>query len=250
MNWKFVDTGFNTGKFNMDFDLRLVSQLRTDEVILRFYRWKPYCISLGANQPFDSVNLKKADHAEIDIVKRPTGGRAILHAEELTYSVIHPITSEQSPKTLYKEINLALKKGLGDYHPVLQKLSLENIQPHFPSFYKETKSSLCFALTAKNEINFEGKKLVGSAQRKIGNVVLQHGSILCGTFHKKLIEYLELSMEERADVKKEIDSTTTQLETILDSKTDYDKLTMSLKSGFENHFNISFETHKETEIVH
>ena len=249
MNWKFVNTGFNTGKFNMAFDLHLVSQLRTNEAILRFYRWKPYCISLGANQPFDSVNLKKANQAEIDIVKRPTGGRAILHAEELTYSVIHPITSELSPKILYKEINLALKKGLVDYHPALQKLRLENIQPHFPSFYKETKSSLCFAVTAKSEINFEGKKLVGSAQRKIGNVVLQHGSILCGTFHKKLIEYLVLSVEERDYVKKEIDNTTTQLETILNSKTDYDKLTFSLKSGFENHFNISIEKNKETEIV-
>jgi len=249
MNWKFVDTGFNTGKFNMDFDLQLVSQLRTNEAILRFYRWKPYCISLGANQPLDSVNLKKADQAEIDIIKRPTGGRAILHAEELTYSVIHPVTSELSPKILYEEINIALKKGLGHYHPALQKLSLENIQPHFPSFYKETKSSLCFAVTAKSEINFEGKKLVGSAQRKIGNVVLQHGSVLCGTFHKKLIEYLELSMLERDDVKKEIDRTTTQLETILNLKTDYDKLAISLKLGFENHFNISFETNKETEIV-
>jgi lipoate-protein ligase A len=249
MNWKFVDTGFNTGKFNMDFDLNLVSRLRTNEAILRFYRWKPYCISLGANQPFDSVNLKKANQAEIDIVKRPTGGRAILHAEELTYSVIHPITSELSPKILYREINLALKIGLGIYHPALQKLSLENIQPHFPSFYKETKSSLCFAVTAKSEINFEGKKLVGSAQRKIGNAVLQHGSILCGTFHKKLIDYLKLSMEERADLEKEIDSTTTQLETILNSKTDYDKLTVCLKSGFENHFNISIEANKESVIV-
>jgi lipoate-protein ligase A len=172
-----------------------------------------------------------------------------LHAEELTYSVIHPVTSRISPKILYKEINLALMKGLVNYHPVLQKLSLENIQPHFPTFYKETKSSLCFAVTAKGEINFKGKKLVGSAQRKIGNVVLQHGSILCGTFHKKLIEYLELSQDERADVKKEIDGTTTELETILNSKIDYVRLTKSLKLGFEEHFNISFEMKNEIDIV-
>lgn len=249
MKWSFVDTGFNTGKFNMDFDLQLVSQSENNESVLRFYRWKPFCISLGANQPFNSINLKKTEQSGLDVVKRPTGGRAILHAEELTYSVVHPITSEFSPKVLYKEINLALKRGLSCYNPTLQKLGLENIQPHFPSFYKEAKSDLCFAVSAKSEINFEGKKLVGSAQRKIGNVVLQHGSILCGTFHKKLIEYLELSMEERADVKREIDSTTTELETVLNSKTDYEKLTISLKLGFENHFNISFETNKEIEIV-
>ncbi len=249
MKWSFVDTGLNTGKYNMDFDLQLVSQSRTNEAILRFYKWKPYCISLGANQPFESVNLKKANHAEIDVVKRPTGGRAILHAEELTYSVIHPVTSQISPKILYKEINLALKNGLANYHPELQKLNLENFQPHFPSFYKEAKSSLCFAVSAKSEINYKGKKLVGSAQRKIGNVVLQHGSILCGTFHKKLIEYLELSFEERVDVTEEINSTTTELETILGSKIDYEKLTESIKLGFEEIFSISFETNKKIEFA-
>ena len=177
MKWSFVDTGLNTGKYNMDFDLQLVKELKNNEAVLRFYRWEPYCISLGANQSFNSVNNMKAEQEGIDIVKRPTGGRAILHAEELTYSIVHPITPEHSPKNLYKEINLALKNGLANYHPELQKLNLENFQPHFPSFYKEAKSSLCFAVSAKSEINYKGKKLVGSAQRKIGNVVLQHGFV-------------------------------------------------------------------------
>jgi lipoate-protein ligase A len=131
----------------------------------------------------------------------------------------------------------------------LQKLNLENFQPHFPSFYKEAKSSLCFAVSAKSEINYKGKKLVGSAQRKIGNVVLQHGSILCGTFHKKLIEYLELSFEERVDVTEEINSTTTELQTILGLKIEYEKLTESIKLGFEENFSISFETNKKIEFA-
>jgi len=249
MKWSFVDTGLNTGKYNMDFDLQLVKELKNNEAVLRFYRWEPYCISLGANQSFNSVNNMKAEQEGIDIVKRPTGGRAILHAEELTYSIVHPITPEHSPKNLYKEINLALKNGLANYHPELQKLNLENFQPHFPSFYKEAKSSLCFAVSAKSEINYKGKKLVGSAQRKIGNVVLQHGSILCGTFHKKLIEYLELSFEERVDVTEEINSTTTELETILGSKIDYKKLTEPIKLGFEEIFSISFETNKKIEFA-
>ena len=249
MKWSFVDAGLNTGKYNMDFDLQLVKELKNNEAVLRFYRWEPYCISLGANQSFNSVNNMKAEQEGIDIVKRPTGGRAILHAEELTYSIVHPITPEHSPKNLYKEINLALKNGLANYHPELLKLNLENFQPHFPSFYKEAKSSLCFAVSAKSEINYKGKKLVGSAQRKIGNVVLQHGSILCGTFHKKLIEYLELSFEERVDVTEEINSTTTELETILGSKIDYEKLTESIKLGFEENFSISFETNKKIEFA-
>ena len=249
MIWSYIYSGFNTGKYNMEFDLQLVRQLKKSEAVLRFYRWKPYCISLGANQSFDSVNLEKATEAGFDVVKRPTGGRAILHAEELTYSVVHPVTQEYSPRILYKEINLALKKGLGHYSPSLLKLSLENFQPHFPSFYKEIKSSLCFAASAKSEINFYGKKLVGSAQRKIGNAVLQHGSILCGTVHRNLVEYLILSMEERNQVKEEIDKTTTELETILGSQTDYEELILSLKYGFEKHFNFSFESNKEFKLV-
>jgi lipoate-protein ligase A len=249
MIWRFIISGFNTGKYNMDLDLQLTRRSNKNEAVLRFYRWEPFCISLGANQPFDSVNLRKVSEAGLDVVKRPTGGRAILHAEELTYSVIHPITADYSPKVMYKEINLALKKGLGHYDPALYKLSLENSQPHFPSFYKDVKSNLCFAVSAKCEINFDGKKLVGSAQRKIGGAILQHGSILCGTFHRNLIDYLELSMDERTEVKKEIDETTTELETIMQSPTDYKKLILSLISGFEQHFNFSFESNKEFKLI-
>jgi lipoate-protein ligase A len=248
MRWSYLNSGFNTGKFNMDFDLEITKKCE-NEAFLRFYRWNPYCISLGTNQPFESVDSHKLKQKGMDIVKRPTGGRAILHAEELTYSVVHPITSNTSPKVLYKEINLALKKGLENYHPVFKKLNLENYQPHFPSFYKESKSNLCFAVSAKSEINFEGKKLVGSAQRKIGNVALQHGSILCGTFHKNLVDYLQLSAEEKNKIRNEIDSTTIEIDSILNTKTDYEKLADSLKLGFEEYFNISFESKKENELV-
>ncbi len=250
MRWSFQNTGFNTGSFNMNLDLELVSTLNPDETRLRFYRWNPFCISLGANQPFDSIDLEKANQDGIDVVKRPTGGRAILHSEELTYSVVHPLSNNFSPKILYNEINQALKSGLEIYNPILNKLTLEHNQPNFPSFYKEAKSNLCFAVSAKSEINFNGKKLVGSAQRKIGNVILQHGSILCGSSHRKLIDYLEISSEEKLMLKKEIIETTTELETILDSETDYEKLIFSLKKGFEKYFNFQFEIEKETTPVH
>ena len=59
MNWKFIDSGLNTGLYNMDFDLMLAKTLKADEAILRLYEWKPYCISLGANQPDNSLNIEK-----------------------------------------------------------------------------------------------------------------------------------------------------------------------------------------------
>lgn len=240
MSWHFIHTGFNIGKYNMQYDLELVRNF-SGFPVLRLYQWKPYCISLGANQEINSIDQKKTTDNGLEIVKRPTGGRAILHAEELTYSVIHPISENKTPKQIYREINLALKNGLVIFNSQLGKIELEHTQPHFPSFYKDSKSTLCFAVAAMNELNYQGKKVVGSAQRKIGNVVLQHGSILCGSFHKLIIDYLNLPFEKLEEIKNEIEQNTIELEAILGDKIDYSKLSASIKAGFENHFNITFE---------
>jgi len=240
MIWRFINTGLNTGRFNMDYDLELVRNF-SGSPVLRVYQWKPYCISLGANQDYNSVNQNKTSADGFDIVKRPTGGRAILHAEELTYSVVYPVSEEKTPKQIYREINLALKNGLKSYNLLFEKLELEHTQPHFPTFYKDTKSTLCFAVSAMNELNYQGKKVVGSAQRKIGNVILQHGSILCGSFHKRIIDYLNLPDNKLKEIKNEIEQTTTELEAILDEKINYQKLSIAIKKGFENHFNVKLE---------
>lgn len=240
MTWQFVNTGFNSGVFNMNYDLELVKNF-SGIPILRVYRWKPYCISLGANQDFNSINQKKTNSDGFEIVKRPTGGRAILHAEELTYSVVYPLSSDKSPKQIYKEINLALRAGLIEYNKAFEKIELEHTQPHFPTFYKDAKSTLCFAVSAMNELNYLGKKVVGSAQRKIGSVILQHGSILCGSFHRRVTDYLNLPVDKVDEIRKEIEQTTTELESILKEETDYERLAASIKKGFEIHFNITFE---------
>lgn len=235
MIWKFTDTGFNNGSFNMEFDLLLAKSLHSDQAILRFYKWQPYCISLGANQAQDAIKQDKVLIDGIEVVKRPTGGRAILHAEELTYSVVYPI-KDISVKSLYREINLSLKKGLTLYDEKLFDVELENDETHFPSFYKNDVSNICFAISSKNEINYKGKKLVGSAQRKLGDVVLQHGSILCGDYHKKISEYLSLPEESLNKIRFELNNTTTDLEEILDNPVHYESLRASLLKGFEEHF--------------
>jgi len=239
MIWKFIDTGFSPGSFNMGFDLQLVNEF-SGTPTLRLYRWQPFCISLGANQDYSSIITKKVFDDGIDVVKRPTGGKAILHAEELTYSVIYPLSADYTPKKIYREINLALREGLINYNSSLSDLELEHTQPHFPSFYKESKSTLCFAASAMNEINYGGKKLVGSAQRKMGDAVLQHGSILCGDFHKKIIDYLNLNSEIKEELKTEMNATTTELETILGAEIIYQSLSAAIKKGFEKHFNVEF----------
>ena len=250
MKWKFLNTGFNSGRFNMDFDLKLTNNVQPDEAILRLYRWQPFCISLGANQSEESLRIEKVKEDGLDIVKRPTGGRAILHSEELTYSVIFPLDKKYSVKELYKEINLALKKGISIFDDSLNRLDLEHSQPNFPQFYKQEKGIVCFAVAAKNEINFSGKKLVGSAQRKIGDKLLQHGSVLCGDYHKKIIDYLNVDNKSLRTIKDEIDNTTISLSEILNMKIDYNKLADSIKKGFESHFETKFEKAEAKNYFH
>jgi len=247
MIWHFIDSDFNSGEFNMKFDLELAKNCTNDNAYFRLYRWLPYCISLGANQSFEDIDLEKAKTDGIDVVKRPTGGRAILHAEEWTYSVVMPLNYQYSPKEVYSIISNALIRGLDLYDPLLAKSELESLQPNFSKLLEEQSGVLCFASTAKNEVKFGGKKLIGSAQRKLNNTILQHGSILCGTFHKKLAEYLNTDISSKELLQAELNSKTTEIETILNAKIDYDRLKECLIRGFEQEWQIEL-IRKETII--
>ncbi len=232
----------------MDFDIQLAENCRNDAAYFRLYRWKPYCISLGHNQKYEDINLEKATTENIDVVKRPTGGRAILHAEEITYSVIHPLNGSISPMEIYRKISTALTKGLAFYDSRLADTDLENIQPNFVELLKESKGIACFASTAKSEVKFKGKKLIGSAQRKMNNIVLQHGSILTGNYHLKITDYLNLPGEEIDLIKSYLSERTIDLEEILEQKTDFDKLSLSLVKGFEQEWRINF-VENESEVT-
>jgi lipoate-protein ligase A len=246
MKWKFLNSGVNSGKFNMDFDVFLAENFGQGNAFLRLYRWNPYCISLGANQSIEDINLDKTRYHQVDVVKRPTGGKAILHSQELTYSVIYPIDATSSAKNIYNEINLALRKGLINFDSRLNAIDLEHTQPDFNEFYKSEISAICFAVSAKSELNLKGKKIVGSAQRKLGNVILQHGSILCGEYHKRIVDYLNFADENRSEMLTEISSTTIDLKSALNVEVDYAKLSTSILNGFKEHFNSDFEEIKQS----
>lgn len=241
MIWRFINSGANTGSYNMQFDIELSRNCKPNEAYFRVYRWQPYCISLGANQNFNDINQIKTKADGIDIVKRPTGGRAILHAEELTYSVILPLNFEFSPRKIYFKISCALMRGLEIYNPFLAKSELESYQPDFPKLLEEPSGVLCFASAAKNEVKFNGKKLIGSAQRKFNKIVLQHGSILCGAFHRKLVDYLNCSDETKNALSIELNDKTTGLQSILNEDIDYEKLKTCLMFGFELEWQIKFD---------
>jgi lipoyl(octanoyl) transferase len=240
MRWTFINSGASNGKYNMDYDLMLARNFKQDEAVFRLYRWNPYCISLGANQPVSSINEALAEKDLIDITVRPTGGRAVLHSEELTYSVIYPLDFSSSARDIYNEINMALLTGLKKYDHRLNALELEKNQPNFLELYQNDNTAACFAVSAKSEIKYHGKKIVGSAQRKFEKVVLQHGSILCGPFHKRITKYLGLTNAKREEMDKEIDRNTADLSGILKSEINYSRLAMALYNGFEEYYEMTF----------
>ncbi|HEX2961972.1 MAG TPA: hypothetical protein VHO43_09295 [Ignavibacteriales bacterium] len=240
MKWNLLDTGFNTGQFNMEFDIELARNCPDDEAFFRLYRWKPYCISLGANQKFEDINLPKASEQGIDVVRRPTGGRAILHADELTYSVVLPAKAGYTSTEIYRKVSLSLVRALRDFHSGLQEVELENLQPDFLSLLKDPTGIACFASTAKSEVKFKGQKLIGSAQRKMGHAILQHGSLLCGNFHLQLIDFLNLPGHEIETIKDDLLHKTTDLNSILGIEIDYDLLSGTIIKGFEDEWGIEF----------
>ncbi len=247
-----LDMEVSSGEYNMKKDIFLAENIPPDEVMLRFYRWQPYCISLGFNQNFSDINLDDAKRDNLDIVKRPTGGRAVLHSEELTYSVVFP-EGFLTPRQIYNEVNFALKMGLVIYDFRLSDIELEN-QNNLSQMYKENKTITCFSTSAKSELKYKGKKLVGSAQRRFKNSVLQHGSILCGNFHKKIVNYLNINEGHKQIIKNQMDNKTTDLHEIFYQNIDYDKLVVSLIAGFNEYFInrlalLESELNKKTQII-
>ena len=233
MIWHFIDSESSSGEFNMELDIFLSEICKEDEAFFRLYRWNPYTISLGANQNINEIDLDKCKEDKIGIVKRPTGGRAILHAEELTYSLILPVGFGLSARDIYNKVSITLSTALAKYHPKLSAVELEDLQPNFKELLNNPSGSLCFASTAKSEVKYEGKKLIGSAQRRMNNVILQHGSILCGTKHSELPNYL-FDKSQTQELQKELFNKTIEIETITNKNIDYSLLTKVITQQFQN----------------
>jgi lipoate-protein ligase A len=245
MNWRYENTGVHSGVFNMEYDEALARALvdGAGSPTIRVYGWQPYAISLGWSQSMDEIDLKKTSAAGIDVVRRPTGGRAILHANELTYSVVMQV-SGKNVQTVYEDMSRALIAGL-------QKLgvsvAIEKSQPHFPSLYRTSSAAACFSSTGRYEIKCEGKKLIGSAQRRYTaaygeEVVLQHGSILLGSEHKQIVNFLNIpSEEQRVALQQELDEKTTELSTVLNRTVKFDETAEAILQGFRKAWSISPE---------
>lgn len=154
--------------------------------ILRFYGWNPYCLSLGQHQKLEDVDFKALQKDKIEIVRRPTGGSAIFHSEELTYSIIIS-SSLMNHQDFYEKIHVVLNNAL---QKVGYKTELHRNRDS-QNYLKEGRAAFaCFNRTAFSEVKLNNKKVIGSAQKIFKNAVLQHGAILLGRKQFEITKYL------------------------------------------------------------
>lgn len=169
----FVNPEGAPGWRNMALDRGLLD-LATDDgaTYLRLYRWEPHCLSFGRNEPatrrYDQAQIQRLT---LPVVRRPTGGRAVWHGHELTYALAAPTAGFGNLKEAYHEIHAMLAQALTQLG-VAASLAPSPIGP------VGLDAGPCFASPAGGEIMLPGGKVVGSAQLRLGQVFLQHGSLL------------------------------------------------------------------------
>mgnify|MGYP001212046358 FL=1 len=235
--WRFIDSGHADGFTNMAVDTALAHCYKGSPV-LRLYGWRPPAISLGFHQRLQELDLAKCRHDGIDVVYRPTGGRAVLHADEVTYAVILGPGCrlyDERVMPVYERISQGIMAALA----LLQiPLVFERAPALKGAGGRNALSSLCFASSIQYEIGYGGKKMIGSAQRRFGTTVLQHGSILLGGAHLKLVDYLRPQKEGggeeewRGHARRFMQEKTVALNEISPSPLDYAGVVDALRRGF------------------
>lgn len=181
---KLIPFEIKSGKENMQIDNDLLENAienNLSEPVFRLYGWSPACISLGRNQKDDFIDYNFIKENNIDIVKRLTGGRALLHDNEITYSFICPINYLENGENVtqsYKEISQILIN-------VFKNLNIELYFGGEKSI--NTKHDYCMLISTGADLCYKGKKLIGSAQCRKEGYILQHGSILYD-YNRELLE--------------------------------------------------------------
>ena len=174
----------NCGQVNMDIDSELLESAikkRKKEPIFRLYGWNPPCVSLGRNQNDSFLNREFLQNNNIDVVRRLTGGRALLHDNEITYSFICPVSYIKNGEHVissYKEISQVL---IDKFQKLGIELDFGGNKPVKTSF------DYCMLISTGADLCYKGKKLIGSAQCRKNDYILQHGSILYD-YNKTLLE--------------------------------------------------------------
>ncbi len=204
---------------------------------VRFYAWDPPCLSLGYAQSFGDADRAAIEELGWHMVRRPTGGRAILHTDEVTYSIAapadHPLFANGVLPS-YERISRGLLAGL-------RHLGMDPEIHASDSPVEHDANPVCFQNPGTFEITVQGKKLVGSAQLRRARGVLQHGSIpIFGELNRICLALKYPSDEERSRAMHDVDQEATTVERSLGRRLAWEQVVDHLIAGLESEMKMSF----------
>jgi lipoate-protein ligase A len=244
--WRLLNTGFADGATNMAIDeaiLTVVAEGRSPPT-LRFFAWEPPCLSIGYSQAAGEVDIARCQQAGVDFVRRPTGGRAILHTDELTYSIVAP---QDEPRVVggvlesYRRLSAGLVRGL-------RLLGMDVVQAEAGhgtatlTGQDADVSAACFDAPSAYEVTAGGRKLVGSAQVRRRDAVLQHGSLPLQGDITRVCHYLVVPSEERREkLRRELRARAISLELVLRRVVPCAQVIEALVRGFSEALSLHLE---------
>ena len=236
--WRIIYSGPSDGPTNMAIDEAILSSVSKGQSppTLRLYSWNPACISIGSAQSDSDVDKTRLQSLGYDLVRRPTGGRSILHLNEFTYSVClpkeDPIASGGVLPT-YRRISNGILASLTELGVVVDNSG--GVPP------AEAQGAVCFEHRSHYEISANGRKLLGSAQMRSGRGVLQHGSLpLKGDIASICDTLIFRSESNRASAKLRVREQAIVLADVLGYQASWEQVATTFERGFAQALDIDF----------
>lgn len=204
---------------------------------LRFYQWQPACLSLGFAQSTREIDEAALAAQGYTWVRRPTGGRSILHIDELTYSLVVPETDPRVTGGIipaYRNLSRGLLRGL-------QQLDIPAIQAQGDMPKNPTQGFACFDTPSHYEVTAHGKKLIGSAQLRRKGIVLQHGSLPLHGNLGRIFQFLRLSDTDRAAGQADLEAHAITLAAATQRNIPFLTVAKALQAGFAETLNLTWD---------
>ena len=249
--WYFINSGPCRPSYNMALDEALLDFHSQGDIppVIRFYEWNPATLSIGYFQSVEKdIDLEAVKAQNLGFVRRPTGGRAVLHEHELTYSIIVTEQYPNMPATVteaYRVLSEGLLVGF-------QNLGLEAYfsvpdTEEKRADLKSPKSAVCFDAPSWYELVVEGKKVAGSAQTRQKGVILQHGAILLELDEEKLLSVFKFSSEKvKERMRKKLPEKAVAINQLTSKKITISQCIDAFRDGFEKALDIELVPYELT----
>lgn len=250
--WMFINSGEGSPSFNMALDEALLNWHSEGLIppVIRFYGWMPAALSIGYFQKVEKeIDMEAVERLGLGFVRRPTGGRGVLHEHELTYSIIVSEAYPNMPETVteaYRVLSEGLLEGFRNLG-LDAYFSVPDTEDKRADL-KKPKSAVCFDAPSWYEMVVEGKKVAGSAQTRQKGVILQHGAILIDLDAEKLLSVFKFQNEEAKErMRVKIPEKAVAINSLRAKPATAEECAVAFKAGFEQALSIELEPYVLTD---